>query len=91
MEHFKAVEAALYEATGFQEEASRAQLVAALTAVDPELTDKQVRGFVAFNPERLNLKALKRRPRTRSRWRYSPPWTQSSPTSTAKGFRYLGL
>ena len=29
MEHFKAVEAALYEAAGFQEECSRAQVVAA--------------------------------------------------------------
>ena len=43
MEHFRAVEVALYEATGFQEECSRAQVAAALTAVDPELTDKQAR------------------------------------------------
>ena len=46
MEHFKAVEAALYEAAGFQEECSRAQVVAALLSVDPELTDKQARPSV---------------------------------------------
>ena len=42
MEHFRAVEKALYEETGFQEKCSRAQVAAALMSIDPELTDKQV-------------------------------------------------
>lgn len=42
VEHFRAVEAALYEATGYQEACTRAHVAEALAAVDPELTEKQV-------------------------------------------------
>ncbi len=43
VEHFKRVEAALYEETGFQEECTPAQVADALMSLDPELSEKQVR------------------------------------------------
>ena len=42
VEHFKRVETALYEETGFQEECTPAQVAAALLSLDPELSEKQV-------------------------------------------------
>ena len=42
VEHFKRVETALYEETGFQEECTPAQVASALLSLDPELSEKQV-------------------------------------------------
>ncbi len=44
VEHFKRVETALYEETGFQEECTPAQVASALLSLDPELSEKQARG-----------------------------------------------
>ena len=58
MEHFKRVETALYEETGFQEECTPAQVASALLSLDPELSEKQVRAAPVLGGEPVRSRSL---------------------------------